>query len=230
MTARHIAPTTLASVLVAAAALAQAPAVSGQHGQKPGSGHMDHRFDDPARYAKSFDDPARDAWQKPDAVIAALALRPGQSVADIGAGTGYFSMRLARSAAAPAVFAVDLEPKMVEHLTARAAGEKLPNVTAVLASATSANLPSPVDVVIVVDTWHHIADRPTYFAALKASLRPGGRVAIIDFRKGAPGEGPSDDFRFTPEQIGAEMTAAGYVLDARHDILPRQHFLVFRAR
>jgi predicted methyltransferase len=207
------------------------------HGQPPkgqtppgGLGHMDHRFDDPERYAKEFDDPARDAWQMPSRVIEALALQPGQKVADIGAGTGYFSMRLAASAAKPSVFAVDLEPSMVAHLTKRAAAEKRANVTAVQASATSPNLPEAMDVVLVVDTYHHIANRPVYFAGVREKLRPGGRLAIVDFRKGAPGGGPPDAFRFTPDQISAELGQAGFVLDAQHDFLPRQIFLVYRPK
>ena len=139
-------------------------------------------------------------------------------------------MRLARAAAAPKVFAVDLEPKMVEHLTKRAAAEGLKNITAVQASTTSPNLPEPVDVVLIIDTYHHIGNRPAYFAALKSKLTPGGRIAIVDFRKGAPGGGPPDAFRFTPEQITGELAQAGYVLDRAHDFLPRQHFLVYRIK
>lgn len=189
--------------------------------------HMQHRFDDPARFAKSFDDPRRDAWQMPDRVITALALRPNFSVADIGAGTGYFSMRLAKAVPDGAVYAVDIEPNMVAHLRTRAATEKLGNVTPVLASAASPNLPTPVDLILVVDTYHHIGDRPDYFRALRTRLTPGGRIAIIDFRKDAP-DGPPAHFRFTPEQIKKEMTDAGYVVVAEHDFLPRQHFLIFR--
>lgn len=201
------------------------------HHAAPAPDHMEHRFDDPSRFAKSFDDPARDAWQLPDRVIEALALTPGQKVADIGAGTGYFSVRLAKAAAKPAVFAVDLEASMVDYLTKRAATEHLPNMQAVQASASSPNLPEPVDVVLIVDTYHHIGGRAAYFSALKARLRPGGRVAIVDFRKGAAGgDGPPDAFRFTPEQITTEMAAAGYVLDRAHDFLPRQLFLVYRAK
>ena len=115
----------------------------------------------------------------------------------------------------PTVFAVDIEPAMVAHLTKRAAGEGLANLRAVQASATSPNLPEPVDIVLVVDTFHHIGDRATYFAGVRRRLRPGGRVAIIDFRKDAPGDGPPAHFRFTPEQISAEMAAAGYVARRR---------------
>lgn len=199
--------------------------------QKPPAGgagqdHMQHRFDDPERYAKQFDDPARDAWQMPGRVIEALGLKPGQAVADIGAGTGYFTVRLAKSAAAPMVYAVDVEPAMLEHLRKRAAAEHLKNVVAVQAAATSPNLPAAVDVILVVDTYHHLPSRVAYFSALRTSLKPGGRIAIVDFRKDSP-EGPPVEFRFTAEQIEGEMRQAGYTLGARHDFLPRQHFLVF---
>ncbi len=205
-------------MLVAAGVAAQQPPA------KPT--HMEHKFDDPARYAKSFDDPARDAWQMPARVIDALSLTAGMTIADVGAGTGYFSMRLARVPGV-SVFAVDIEPKMIDYLKQRAAKEKVTNVTPVLAAAASTNLPEPVDVVLVVDTYHHLPNRPAYFRDLKRSLKPDGRVAIVDFRKDAP-DGPPAHFRFTPQQIQDEMMQAGYQLDAAHDFLPRQHFLIFK--
>jgi cyclopropane fatty-acyl-phospholipid synthase-like methyltransferase len=195
--------------------------------QKPNSDHMEHRFDDPAALSRRFDDPARDAWQLPDRIIEALALRSGQSVADIGAGTGYFSVRLARSAAAPKVFAVDIEPAMVKHLRERAAAEKLSNMVSVQAGKDSPDLPEPVNVVLVVNTYHHIADRVSYFRNLRRLLKPGGRVAIIDYRRDSP-EGPPVEFRFSPEKFKAEMTQAGYAMSTAHDFLPRQHFLIFQ--
>ena len=189
--------------------------------------HMEHHFD-PKESAKSFDDPARDAWQMPDRVIAALELKKGQSIADIGAGTGYFSVRLAKSAAHPKVFAADIEPAMVAYLKDRAAKEKLDNVTPVLAGANSPNLPEPVDVVLVVDTYHHIGSRETYFRDLRKSLKPGGRVAIIDFKPDSP-EGPPKEFRFPIERFRSEMEKAGFTLAAQQTFLPRQVFLIFQA-
>ena len=188
--------------------------------------HMNHKFDDPARYAKSFDDPSREAWQMPARVIDALQLKTGMKVADIGAGTGYFSTRLARVPGV-SVFAVDIEPKMIDYLKQRAQKEQLSNVTAVLAGAASPNLPEPVDVILIVDTYHHLPNRPAYFLELKKSLKSGGRIAIVDFRKDAP-DGPPLHFRFTPQQIQDEMKQAGYELQSSHDFLPRQHFLIFR--
>jgi ubiquinone/menaquinone biosynthesis C-methylase UbiE len=208
--------------------------VSGAQDHKPQGGaaapakHMEHRFDDAERYAKSFDDPARDAWQMPDRVIEALAIPRAQSVADIGAGTGYFSVRLARSAAAPTVYAVDIERSMVDYLRQRAAKEGLKNVTPVQATADRSMLPQPVDLVLIVDTYHHIPNRAAYFRELKKSMKPGARLAIIDFKRDAP-EGPPVEFRFTPQQVETELAPAGFHVVARHDFLPRQYFLVLQA-
>lgn len=187
--------------------------------------HMEHHFD-PELSSKSFDDPARDAWQMPDRVIATLALKPGQIIADIGSGTGYFSVRLAKSPAAPKVYGADIEPGMVKYLRERAAKEALTNVIAIQASATSPDLPERVDVILIVDTYHHIGDRETYFRNLASSLKPGGRVAIIDFKPDSP-EGPPKEFRFSPEKFKSEMSKAGYKLSAEYNFLPRQNFLVF---
>jgi cyclopropane fatty-acyl-phospholipid synthase-like methyltransferase len=214
--------------LVLTAVLAGLTLVAGAQ-QPPQSkpDHMHHRFEDADKYAKSFDDPARDAWQMPDRVIDALTLRPDSSVADIGAGTGYFSVRLANAVPRGTVYAVDIEASMLEHIRKRAAAAKLTNIATVAATATSPKLPKPVDTILIVDTYHHIANRPAYFRDLATSLTSSGRVAIIDFRKDSP-DGPPVEFRFEADQIISEMQQAGYRLDVRHDFLPRQHFLVFR--
>ncbi len=191
--------------------------------------HMEHRFDDPERYAKEFDDPARDTWQMPARVIDTLGFRAGQAVADIGAGTGYFSMRLAQLPAALTVYAVDIEPSMVQYLKERAVKAGLHNVMPVQASADSPNLPAPVDAVLVVDTYHHIANRVEYFRKLRASFKPSGRLAIIDFRQDAP-TGPPPQFRFTEGQISSELNQAGYQLKESYTFLPRQLFLVYHLK
>ena len=202
-------------------------AVAAQQQHKPAPDHMEHRFD-PAESTKRFDDPARDAWQMPDRVIAALGLTRGQSVADIGAGTGYFSVRLAKSTAAPLVYAVDIEPAMVKYLQERAAKEALTNIVAVQATGDRTNLPAPVDAVLIVNTYHHIGSRVTYFSELKKLMKPDARLAIVDYKKGVP-DGPPEEFRFLPEQIVSELAKAGFTLQTQHDFLPRQLFLVFRA-
>jgi ubiquinone/menaquinone biosynthesis C-methylase UbiE len=213
---------------IAAATVLAVPVAAGQQNASPQKpDHMQHRFDDPERFAKSFDDPARDQWQMPGRVIEALSLQPNSSVADIGAGTGYFAMRLAKAVPKGTVYAVDVEPKMLEFLRTRAQTEHASNVVPVQAAASSPNLPKPVDAILIVNTYHHLPSRVTYFGELKRSLNSGGRIAIVDYHKNAP-DGPPPEFRFDAAQIIDEMQRAGYRLDARHDFLPRQHFLVFR--
>lgn len=202
----------------------------GHHGA-PASGEQPgfhHRFDDPAQWARRFEGPERDAWQRPDLVISSLSLAPDARVADVGAGTGYFSVRLARAVPQGRVWAVDVEPTMVRWVLDRARREEIANLTAVLAAPDDALLPDAVDVALVVDTYHHIGARTAYFARLRGSLRPQGRVAIVDFRMDSP-EGPPVAMRLAPEVVRAEMEAAGYTLAGSLDTLPRQYVLIFRA-
>jgi SAM-dependent methyltransferase len=199
---------------------------AGDHPMSGPMGSIHHTFKNAEEWAQQFDDPNRDAWQKPDAVLDALALAPTAVVADLGAGTGYFSVRLAKRLAKGKVFAVDIEPEMLQYLGERAHREHLSVLQPVRASADVANLPEPVDLVLIVDTYHHIDNRPAYFARLSGSLRPKGRLAIIDFKRDAP-DGPPVESRISPEKVTAELEAAGYRLVGTHAFLPRQYFLVF---
>jgi len=186
-----------------------------------------HSFKDAERWSHVFDDPARDAWQKPHEVIQALALAPDARVADLGAGTGYFAARLANMAPQGRIYAVDIEPDMVRYLAERAKREGLSNLTAVAGAPDDPRLPEKVDLVLLVDVYHHIEDRAGYFRKLRGSLRPAGRVAIVDFRLDAP-EGPPRASRVSPETVKSEMQSAGYALVAEHGFLPRQYFLIFQ--
>ncbi|QQR88979.1 MAG: class I SAM-dependent methyltransferase [Myxococcales bacterium] len=123
---------------------------------------MVERFTDPENWAKKFDDPERYNWQKPDEVISALGLRDGQSIVDLGAGTGYFAVRLAKKYPKSTVLGIDREPEMVDYLNRRALQEKLLNLRALLASSKDARIPGKVDLVFICNTYHHFQDRKTY--------------------------------------------------------------------
>jgi cyclopropane fatty-acyl-phospholipid synthase-like methyltransferase len=209
------------SMLVVLTLLAGAACATSRHGDD----HA-HRFQDAERWARVFDDPARDEWQKPDEVIRALALAPGSVVADLGAGTGYFTVRLARALPEGRVLGIDVEPDMVHYLAERAKREGLANVTSIEAAPDDPHLPGPVDLVLVVDTYHHIASRVAYFTRLLGALREGGRVAIIDVKENAP-HGPPPASRIPAPRVLDEMARAGYMPVAIHDLLPYQYFLVF---
>jgi len=196
-------------------------------GQSPHS--HEHRFSGAERWAKVFDDPARDAWQKPHEVIAALSIAPDAVVADIGSGTGYFAVRLAHFVPKGRVYGVDTEPDMVKYLEERARREGLANIVSIPGRPGDANLPAKVDLALMVDVYHHIAEREGYFRSLRGSLKPGARIAIIDFRADSP-SGPPKKERIPPEQVKAELARAGYALAKEHEFLPNQYFLVFEAK
>jgi SAM-dependent methyltransferase len=179
------------------------------------------RFEKADEWAKVFDDPARDAWQKPEQVIDALALTPNAKVADVGAGTGYFAARIAKRIPNGVVYAVDVEPDMVRFLGDRAKKDSLQNLRAVLSAADDAKIPEPVDLVLVVDTYHHIPNRKAYFAKIQAT-----KLAIIDFTRASP-MGPPPEHRIPPESVDAELAAAGWHRSGAHDFLPHQYFLVY---
>jgi SAM-dependent methyltransferase len=188
-----------------------------------------HSFGDAQKWSKIFDDPKRDAWQKPHDVIQALALQADTVIADIGAGTGYFAVRLAHVLPTGRVYAVDTEAAMVKHLAERAKSAGLTNIISLQGGADDPRLPEQADVILFVDVYHHIEKRERYFAKLAQALKPGGRVAIVDFRMDSP-HGPPKSGRVEPERVKAELKSAGYDLVEEHGFLPYQYFLTFRPR
>jgi ubiquinone/menaquinone biosynthesis C-methylase UbiE len=190
-----------------------------------------HTFEDVEHWASVFDDPARDRWQKPKELVAALEIEPGMRVADVGAGTGYLSRHLS-AAVGPtgAVLAVDTEPSLVEHLRRRAETEGLDNLSPILASPGNPRIPrGSVDLIVLLDTYHHIGDRLTYARSLRDPLAPDGRIAIVDWQKRELPVGPPDlDHKLAREHVVEEMREAGWALVAEPDVLPYQYFLVFR--
>lgn len=223
--ARRAATVLLCALALVAAAAAEAPPT-------PGDRATSHRrFDDVAQWSKVFDDPARDRWQRPDKLIGALALRPGMTVADLGAGTGYFSGHLSRAVGpGGTVLAVEVEPALVAHLCTRAEREGTANLVPILASRDNPRLPhAGVDLVLIVDAYHHLDHRRRYLPLLARALRPGGRVAIVDWLPGELPVGPEPDHKLPAGQVIAEMTAAGFTLLAQPDLLPYQYVLIFAA-
>ena len=184
---------------------------------------MHHRFEHADEWAKVFDDPARDAWQQPDKVIAALELAPTLTVADVGAGTGYFSMRIAPLV--HDVIATDIEPDMVRYMTERAAREHITNLRALVPPADGPGFDA-VDRILIVDVWHHLDDRAAYAKKLAAALKPGGFVAVVDFKHESK-HGPPPEHRLSPETISAEL-AAGGLHTTVIDTLPDQFIVIAR--
>jgi ubiquinone/menaquinone biosynthesis C-methylase UbiE len=215
--------TTMPSAFLLVALGAQDPNV-GDHGA------MHRLHQDPKAYVAMLEDPARDAYQKPDEVLRALALRGGETVADIGSGSGYFTLRLA-AAVGPSgrVYGVDVDPDMVRHLNRRVRDAGVPNVVSILSAPDDPLLPdASVDRFFVCDTWHHIEDQAKYLTLMKRMLRPGGEVVMLDFKKEATPMGPPLEMRIARDALVKQMQAAGFRLAAEHTFLPYQYFLVFK--
>jgi len=172
---------------------------------------------------------SRDQWQQPDKVIAALGLKPGDTVADLGSGGGYFTFRLAHAVVKGKVYAVDVDRDMLALVAERAKKEAPSIVETVVAKPNDPVLPGTVDLVFTSNTYHHLDNRVAYFTNLRKYLHPGGRVAIIDFDRRAWIEGLLR--HYTPSEfIQREMEQAGYVLQKNNDFLDRQSFLIFAVK
>jgi cyclopropane fatty-acyl-phospholipid synthase-like methyltransferase len=185
-----------------------------------------HRFENAAEWSKTFDDPSRDAWQKPQSVIDVMEITPGMTVADIGAGTGYFERYLSLAVGPGGhVLALDVEADMVAHLRDRAAKEQLGNVEVKQVAADDPGLsPSSVDRILVVDTWHHIANRVDYAARLAVALKHKGEVFVVDFTREAK-HGPPPEHRVPPEEVARTLETAGLVVRTVDAGLPDQYIV-----
>ena len=172
---------------------------------------------------------SRDSWQQPERVIEALGLKPGDRVADLGAGSGYFTLRLAQAVGPTGkVYAVDVDEGMNDYLRKRVNDAGLDNVEVILGEFEDPLLPDgEIDLLLTVNTYHHIQERPSYFRTVQADLASDGRVAIVDF-DGRKGWLVRLMVHSVPKQeMVGEMSEAGYRLDQDLDFLERQSFLIF---
>lgn len=174
-----------------------------------------------------MNDSARDAWQKPQEVMAKLAVKPGSSVADLGAGGGYFTAYLAKAVGLHGVvYAVEIDDTALDIIKKEVKSQGMTNVLPIHAELGDAKLPDPVDLVFSCDTYHHMHNRVAYFQSLSGYLKPDARVAILDFYpqgifSGLLGHGTAK------EEVRQEMESAGYRLIADYDMIDRQHFQIF---
>jgi len=192
--------------------------------------HRLHR--DSNAYIAMLEDPKRDAYQKPHEVIQALDLKPGEVIADIGSGSGYFTLRFAAHVGEMGrVYGVDIDPEMIRHLNRRIRDAGLQNVQTVLAAPDDPLLRDrSIDRFVVVDTWHHIENQPQYLGLMKKMLKPGGQVVMIDFQKKELPVGPRLAMKIAREDLIRQLEANGFRLAQEHTFLPYQYFLVFELK
>jgi ubiquinone/menaquinone biosynthesis C-methylase UbiE len=186
-------------------------------------------FEDAEKYIAFLERADRAAWQKPDEVVAALGLSGGETVVDLGAGSGYFTFRLAKVLPRGKVIAADTEAEMIRHIHHKAMTEGVQNVQAVLIQPADPGIPAQADLVFVCDVLHHVADRAAWLARLVAEMKVDARLLLIEFKEGPLPEGPPESAKITRAQMLELTTKAGLTLvSERADLLPYQTFLVFR--
>ena len=194
--------------------------------------HQHRRPDDIKQYLEHLDSAERDQYQKPRQVIDALNLKPGLTVADLGSGSGYFTRRFIEAVTETGkVYAVDVEPEMLKYAEESVVHmHRSYTAEFILARPDNPKLPyESIDLLFVCNTYHHLEERTKYFSDAKSSLKPGGRLAVIDFY---PDE-RSGDLGFpkrhlvSQDTVIKELSDAGYKLVREHRFLPKQYFLEF---
>lgn len=194
--------------------------------------HQHRRPDDTKQYLEQLDSTERDRYQKPAQVIEALRVKPGMAVGDLGSGSGYFTRRFVEAVTeAGIVYAIDVEPEMLAYVKESVIHMHTAfTAEFILARPDSPKLPfESIDLLFVCNTIHHLEERSKYFRDLQSSLRPGARIAIIDFypdeRSGELGF-PKHHL-VSRDTVIREMAEAGYKLEREHSFLPKQYFLEF---
>jgi SAM-dependent methyltransferase len=186
-------------------------------------------FAEVEKYIAFLDRPERAAWQRPDEVVTALGLQGDETVFDLGAGSGYFSFKLAQAVPLGKVVAADLEPEMIRHIHHKAMVEGVTNLTPVIIKADDPQVPGDADYVFVCDVLHHVQDRAGWLKKAASEMKPGARFVLIEFKEGKLPEGPPEGAKIPRKQLIELVSQAGLPLEAeKADLLPYQVFLVFR--
>jgi ubiquinone/menaquinone biosynthesis C-methylase UbiE len=206
--------------------------LAAQNGASQRAEEIHRMHQDSKAYIAMLENPQRDAEQKPDEVIAALGLKEGEALADIGAGSGYFSFRFAPKVGhSGRVYAVDINGDMIVHMNRRIRDLQLNNVVTVLSVPDDPLLmDASINRFFICNTWHHIENRTQYLALMKKMLKPGGQIIIIDYQKKELPVGPPPEMKVAREEVVQQMEAGGFQLAKEHTFLPYQYFLVFVPR
>jgi predicted methyltransferase len=218
--------TSLAAMLVVAVLGTASPGVHAQLPTRPEQ-RTGHLF--PPENLGLLESPDRDAWQKPEQIMDALGIAEGSKVADIGAGAGWFTIRLARRVGPNGlVYAEDVQRQMLEATRRRVSREGLKNIETVLGTETDPNLPAgALDAILVVDVYPEVDERVTFLRNLAAALKPNGRISVVNYKpgQGGPGPAPNEGVRVDSSAVEADARAAGLRV-LRRENLPFQYLIV----
>ena len=174
----------------------------------------------------------REQEEAPSKAVEALDFKPGQVVADIGAGSGYYTSRIAKRVGPTGrVYATDIQPGMIQLLDQRVTNEGLANVTTILGTADDPKLPPrAIDVAIMVDVYHELQQPQLFLQRLKDAFKQDGRLVLLEFRKEDPSVPILEVHKMSVAEVKAELEHEGFVLDKVIDVLPWQHIIVLRVK
>ena len=185
---------------------------------------------DPRQYQQTLENPERVAGLQVDRVVTTLAIKPGMRIADLGAGTGVFSLPFAKAVGQEGkVYAIDVDAALLAIVKEKAASVSVANIETIVAGATDPKVPEPVDLLFICDTMHHLPNQAEYVKQFAKLLKPGGRVAVIDFKEGNWPAG-HESFKITPAQVDEWMQAAGLTRAAAHEFLATNFFREYGLR
>ena len=177
-------------------------------------------------YVKLLESERRIEGLQINKIVETLKIKPGQRICDLGAGSGLFSRPLAQKAGDKGiVYAVDIDPEMLKHIDRTIADQKLTNIKTIIGSETDPKLPEPVDLIVIIDTMHHIGNQTAYVKGLKRYLKRDGRIAVIDFSKNWPAG--HEKMAFKVEDLDGWMAAAGFKRVEDYDFLENNFFVVY---
>lgn len=182
---------------------------------------------DPVSYIKTLESEQRVKGLQVNRVVEVLKVSPGQKVADLGSGSGLFSRPIAREAGEKGiVYSIDIDPELLKHIEKTAQDNKLTNIRTVLATEDDPKIPEPVNLIVIIDTLHHIKNRPIYLKNLRRYLQPSGRIAVIDFtHTWPPGH---EEMRYTLDDLDGWMKSAGFSRIEKHDFLDNNFFVIYQ--
>lgn len=197
-----------------------------KQGEQPLNGHHKHAFADPAEMSKKWNDPERDKWQHPEEIVAALDLKPGATIADIGAGTGYMVALLSKAVGKDgAIIAIDASAEMAEYLAKRKDELGPAKIVPRKVGPDDPELPTAsVDSVLTLDTWHHVKGQEAYAKKVYEGLKRGGRFVVVEHEVDAE-TGPPKAMRLETGQVTKQLEAVGFRVEVARESMP-QHYMV----
>ena len=185
-------------------------------------------FGSTEKYIDFLEREDRGTWQKPGAVIEALRLKGDEKIADVGAGSGYFSLRFASALPRGRVYAIDVDPAMIHHIRHRVKADTIDNVEVILSDPDDPKVPEDSEIVFICDVLHHVENKSPWLKKIHGQVKNGTRLILIEYKEGDLPEGPPEWMKMSPKEVTSNALGAGFThVSTDNDLLPYQTLFVF---